>query len=105
MPHLILFDNETRDHLLPLTFLRPVGALRVGILTIAEKWERILHYPVSYLTQDYLSEKYELAFGDDNYLVNGSLAANGADGTAHPSTRLQRGHPSERRTAGRTPDG
>jgi UDP-N-acetylglucosamine diphosphorylase/glucosamine-1-phosphate N-acetyltransferase len=73
MPHLILFDNETRDHLLPLTYLRPVGMLRVGILTIAEKWERVMRYPVSFLTQDYLSEKYELVFGQDNYLVNGSL--------------------------------
>jgi UDP-N-acetylglucosamine diphosphorylase/glucosamine-1-phosphate N-acetyltransferase len=73
MAHLILFDNETREHLLPLTYTRPVGALRVGILTISEKWERVMACPVSFLTQDYLCEKFEMDYGDENYLVNGSL--------------------------------
>lgn len=73
MAHLILFDNETREHLLPLTYTRPVGALRVGILTIKEKWERVMACPVSYLTQDYLSEKYDMSYGEENYLINGSL--------------------------------
>jgi len=73
MAHLILFDNETREQLLPLTYTRPVGALRVGILTISEKWERAMACPVSFLTQDYLSEKYEMDYGEENYLVNGSL--------------------------------
>lgn len=73
MAHLILFDNETRDHLLPLTYTRPVGELRIGILTIREKWERVMDCPVSFLTQDYLSEKFEMNYGEENYLVNGSL--------------------------------
>ena len=73
MAHLILFDNETREHLLPLTYTRPVGDLRVGILTIREKWERVMACPVSFLTQDYLSEKFEMNYGEENYLVNGSL--------------------------------
>ena len=73
MAHLILFDNETREHLLPLTYTRPVGDLRVGILTIREKWERVMACPVSFLTQDYLSEKFEMNYGEENYLVNGAL--------------------------------
>lgn len=73
MAHLILFDNETREHLLPLTYTRPVGDLRVGILTIREKWERVMTCPVSFLTQDYLSEKFEMNYGEENYLVNGAL--------------------------------
>jgi len=73
MMHLVLFDNEIREQLLPLTFLRPVGALRVGILTIQEKWERTLACPVSFLTQDYLSDKYEMDYGEENLLINGSL--------------------------------
>lgn len=43
----VLFDNpEIRQQLLPLTFTRPIADLRVGILTIAEKWEKHLkdHY-------------------------------------------------------------
>ncbi|TXF90369.1 glucose-1-phosphate thymidylyltransferase [Neolewinella aurantiaca] len=73
MSHIILFDAEVRIHLLPLTYARPVGDLRVGILTIAEKWERHLRMPVSYLTQDYLQELFPLAYGEQNLLVNGSI--------------------------------
>ena len=38
----ILFDNPGRDNLLPLTFTRPVADIRIGILTIREKWETYL---------------------------------------------------------------
>lgn len=70
MAHLILFEDETRDNLLPLTFTRPVAELRIGILTIREKWERLFGWPVSYITQDYLAEKYAIDYGKENYLVN-----------------------------------
>lgn len=73
MTKVILFDNEIREQLLPLTYLRPVGALRVGILTIQEKWERHLGLPVSFLTQDYLAERYPMNYGETNYLINGSV--------------------------------
>jgi UDP-N-acetylglucosamine diphosphorylase/glucosamine-1-phosphate N-acetyltransferase len=73
MTNLILFDNDRREHLLPLTYLRPVAELRVGILTIREKWERALGIPAAYLTQDYLAEKYPLHYGQDNLLVNATV--------------------------------
>ncbi len=69
----ILFDNPLRSHLLPLTFVRPVADLRVGILTIREKWEIYLKSKTSTLTEDYLSEKYPLIKGDINILINGSV--------------------------------
>lgn len=72
MAHIILFDNEIRDRLLPLTFTRPVCELRVGILTIREKWERGLAAPSSFITQDYLSGKFGMDYGDDNFFINGS---------------------------------
>ncbi|MEN0003102.1 MAG: GlmU family protein [Bacteroidota bacterium] len=72
MANIILFDNEVRDRLLPLTFLRPVCEVRVGILTIREKWEQWLGWPVSYITQDYLAEKFPIDYGNENYLINGS---------------------------------
>ena len=58
--HLLLFDDPAiRPHLLPLTFTRPVAALRCGILTIAEKWQRRLGATsVGYLTQPYLQAKF-----------------------------------------------
>jgi UDP-N-acetylglucosamine diphosphorylase/glucosamine-1-phosphate N-acetyltransferase len=73
MTHIILFDNEVRDHFLPFTYLRPVADLRVGILTIREKWERWFGGEVSYITQDYLTGKYPIEYGDENYVINGSV--------------------------------
>lgn len=68
----ILFDTNW-DDLLPLTFTRPVSELRVGILTIKEKWEKYLELKISNLTQDYLSEKYPLITGDLNVFINSSI--------------------------------
>ena len=74
---LILFDSAgVRTALLPLTYARPVADLRVGSLTIAEKWARQLECPVSYLTQDYLRERYPLQSGPSNFLIDGSLLPN-----------------------------
>ncbi len=73
MLNVILFDNETRDRLLPLTYTRPVCELRIGILNIREKWEKQLDAKVSYITQDYLSEKYPINISDDNLVINGGV--------------------------------
>lgn len=73
MAHIILFDAEVRSYLLPLTYARPVGDLRVGILTIREKWEQHLKMPASFLTQDYLTELFPPDYADQNLLVNGSV--------------------------------
>lgn len=73
MPQIILFDNEVRNSLLPFTYLRPVCELRIGILTIREKWERWTNMPVSYITQDYLAERFPLEYDTENYFVNGSV--------------------------------
>lgn len=73
MAQIILFDNEVRNRLLPLTYLRPVCELRIGILTIREKWERWTKMPVSYITQDYLAERFPLEYDKENYFVNGSV--------------------------------
>ncbi len=73
MSNIILFDAEVRTHLLPLTFARPVADLRVGILTIREKWERHLGMSASFLTQDYLQSQFPLQSGEVNLLINGSI--------------------------------
>ncbi|MEM6967697.1 MAG: GlmU family protein [Bacteroidota bacterium] len=73
MPNFILFDDDVRERLLPLTFTRPVGELRVGILTIKEKWQRHLRTDqISYITQDYLIDKYPIQIEADNIVINGS---------------------------------
>ncbi len=73
MANIILFDNEVREQLLPLTYTRPVCEIRVGILNIREKWEHWLQGKASYITQDYLAEKYPIDYGADNFLINGSV--------------------------------
>lgn len=70
----ILFDDSRRNHLLPLTFTRPVAEIRVGILTIREKWEKMLGQTCGYLTAEYLSEKYAFDPSDNQYtLINGGV--------------------------------
>jgi UDP-N-acetylglucosamine diphosphorylase/glucosamine-1-phosphate N-acetyltransferase len=69
----ILFDDETRLALLPFTFTRPVAEIRIGILTIREKWEHYLSQPVSFFTENFLSEKFALKVEEDNILINGSV--------------------------------
>jgi len=72
----ILFDDHSRVSLRPLTFFRPVSAIRSGILTISEKWEKHLNYTVSFLTETYLQGKFPLKVGNNNYLINGSVLPN-----------------------------
>lgn len=68
--HIVLFDKaEWRVGLYPLALTRPVADLRVGILTIAEKWARWLGVSYSFLTEDYLQEKYPLGISDDDILL------------------------------------
>ncbi len=69
----ILFDGPFRTDLLPLTFTRPVCDLRVGILTIREKWQQRLGRPAGTLTEGYLAEKFPLNSSDDNLLIHGAV--------------------------------
>jgi len=65
-----LVDGKHRDHLLPLTYTRPVAQLRCGILTIAEKYQK-RGFKVGYETEDYLQEKFPSVHHD--ILVSGSV--------------------------------
>jgi UDP-N-acetylglucosamine diphosphorylase/glucosamine-1-phosphate N-acetyltransferase len=74
----ILFGDSTRNNLLPFTFLRPMADVRIGILTIREKWEHYLGKATSSLTEPHLSEKFPLVKEDDNVLINSSFFPNEA---------------------------
>lgn len=53
-------DAQFWDDFLPLTFTRPVAEMRCGILTFSERWQKLLDSSeVSYLTEDYLQEKFK----------------------------------------------
>jgi UDP-N-acetylglucosamine diphosphorylase/glucosamine-1-phosphate N-acetyltransferase len=75
---LILADDIYRDHLLPFTFTRPVAELRIGILTIRQKWERILSVDpdqTRFITDHFLQAKFPAPFQDaqEVLVVNGAL--------------------------------
>ncbi len=69
----ILFDGNVRNQLLPFTFTRPVADIRVGILTIREKWEHLLGFTTTTVTEDYLSEKYPFVELEKNIFINASF--------------------------------
>lgn len=62
----VLFDtDESYQNLLPLSYTRPVGAFRIGIVTIREKWEHFLPGDYSYYPKEYLREKFPLNCDED----------------------------------------
>jgi len=69
----ILFDGEYRNALLPFTYTRPVADIRIGILTIREKWEFYLGLTTTTLTEEYLEEKYPMVEMDENIMINASF--------------------------------
>ena len=74
----ILFDGEHRDALLPFTYTRPVADIRIGILTIREKWELFLGSTTTTVTEDYLSEKHPMVEMEHNIMINASYTPNEA---------------------------
>jgi len=69
----ILFDGAVRNSLLPFTYTRPVADIRIGILTIREKWEKHLGFTTTTLTEDYLEAKYPMVEFDANIMLNASF--------------------------------
>ncbi|MBK3517241.1 putative sugar nucleotidyl transferase [Carboxylicivirga marina] len=74
--NLILFDNNFRSGMLPLTFTRPQADIRIGILTVKEKWEVWLDEVASYLASESLAEKFKLKMMDENMYVSASVLPN-----------------------------
>ena len=59
MEEFVLFDDPAiRGSLLPFTFTRPVADIRVGILKISEKWEKVLEKQARFHTQNYMQAKF-----------------------------------------------
>lgn len=73
MNYIAFDDNQIRNQLKPFTFTKPIAGIRCGILTIAEKWSTVLGAEVSYLTENYLQEKFRHNSAHDNVYINGSV--------------------------------
>jgi UDP-N-acetylglucosamine diphosphorylase/glucosamine-1-phosphate N-acetyltransferase len=72
--HIILHDNGLHLRFAPLTFTRPVGDLRCGILTNKERWEKwIPEAVVSFETETYLATKFPKIEGEHTVVVNASI--------------------------------
>ena len=69
----ILFDGSARNQLLPFTYTRTVADIRVGILTIREKWEKMLGFTTSTVTEDYLIDKFPMIEMEQNIFINASV--------------------------------
>ncbi len=76
-----LYDRpDIRAQLLPLTYTRPVSALRVGIDTLAQKWQRFTGAAITFETGvDYLDAIYATAGDNDDTIrvVSHIIADNG----------------------------
>jgi UDP-N-acetylglucosamine diphosphorylase/glucosamine-1-phosphate N-acetyltransferase len=66
----ILFDDHLHQQFLPLTYTRPISELRLGILTLKEKWEHHLKTSTSYKTEAYLASKYTEHLEGENVYIN-----------------------------------
>ena len=76
--HYIFHDGSERETLKPLTWTRPVADLRVGILTLREKWSlRSPGSSFSYRTEAYLGGRFDVAQpeGDAVRRVRGAVVA------------------------------
>ena len=74
--NLIFFDPAQSSGLLPLTYTRPVAELRIGGLTIAQKWNKRLGTEGSWLTKEYLQPIYPFKFTTDNLFVSADVIPN-----------------------------
>lgn len=81
MQHIIIYDRaDIRAELLPLSYTRPIGAMRLGIDTLAEKWQAMLPGDYSWMPgADYLSDRFSTdprAAGDPTALfIAGNVVA------------------------------
>lgn len=74
----LLFDHAViRQKLLPFTFTRPVADLRIGIMTIHDKWSHYLQADFGFATEPYLSNRFPSI--DASFWINGAVC---------PDTRL-----------------
>jgi UDP-N-acetylglucosamine diphosphorylase/glucosamine-1-phosphate N-acetyltransferase len=72
----LLFDDKDRNNLLPLSYTRPIGEFRIGILTLNEKWQKRMPEKAEfagYITESYLQTKYPCDIQEDQWWVNSSV--------------------------------
>ena len=67
---LVFSDAQYWEDFLPLTFTRPTAEMRCGILTFAERWQKLLGIEeVAYITEDFLQEKFKKPEGKESLFL------------------------------------
>lgn len=76
--NIVLFDEPTAwKNFLPLTFTKPISKLRIGILTIDEKWKLYFKTEhVNYLSEDYLNPCFPCKLATSNVFINATVLPN-----------------------------
>jgi UDP-N-acetylglucosamine diphosphorylase/glucosamine-1-phosphate N-acetyltransferase len=69
----ILFDDHFRVEFLPLAYTRPVGDVRVGIVTVREKWDRLLSGETGVFAGSYLAPHFNSFVPGEAIWINGRL--------------------------------
>lgn len=70
MLQIVFSDGQFWQDFLPLTFTRPIAEMRCGILTFAERWQKLLGLTdVAYLTEDYLQNKFRKPDGKESLVI------------------------------------
>jgi UDP-N-acetylglucosamine diphosphorylase/glucosamine-1-phosphate N-acetyltransferase len=77
----VIFFEDKRDKFLPLVYTKPIAKLRVGILTIEDKWKQHfqknnISIETSYFTEEYLSYKFPLVEKEENVFINARFFPN-----------------------------
>ncbi len=70
---IVLFDSNNRNTLFPLTKTRSVAYLRMGIYTMAERWQRLTGMMVHIHTAAYLQELYDHPDKDEYIWIDASV--------------------------------
>lgn len=86
----IIYDpSAVRVNLLPLAYTRPVGALRVGLSTMRERWEALLPAEYYWQTEPYLTELFPAApsVESDALYIPGNVVATPALAAAASALR------------------
>jgi UDP-N-acetylglucosamine diphosphorylase/glucosamine-1-phosphate N-acetyltransferase len=70
---LVLFEDHLRSRFLPLAYTRPVGDLRMGMMTMAERYAKIFNAPVAHHTQVSLESLFPPATAQIQLHINARL--------------------------------
>ncbi|MGN0210356.1 MAG: putative sugar nucleotidyl transferase, partial [Muribaculaceae bacterium] len=96
--NVVVYDpGHISPNLLPITYTRPVGDIRVGISTMAERWQAFLPGDYSWGSADYLCELFPAPdhIDNDTLFVAGNIVATAS--IAHAVKMLE---PGQRLVAG-----